>query len=130
MTKVLFLLAGGAIGTGLRYYISGLAYRVFDWTFPVGTFVVNVFGSFVIGLLWGLFEEGHLNISPNIRTFLFIGILGGFTTFSSYMLETLNLFRDGETRLAFYNLLANNIIGIVLVFTGYLVAREIITILK
>ena len=130
MTKILFLLAGGAIGTGLRYYISGLAYRVFEWTFPVGTFAVNVLGSFFIGLLWGLFEEGHLNISPNIRTFLFIGILGGFTTFSSYMLETLNLFRDGETRLAFYNLLANNVAGFVFVFTGYFLAREIFIILK
>ncbi len=130
MTKILFLLAGGAIGTGLRYYISGLAYRVFEWTFPVGTFAVNVLGSFFIGLLWGLFEEGHLNMSPNIRTFLFIGILGGFTTFSSYMLETLNLFRDGETRLAFYNLLANNVAGFVFVFTGYFLAREIFIILK
>ena len=130
MAKILFLLAGGAIGTGLRYYVSGLAYRVFDWTFPIGTFAVNVLGSFLIGLLWGLFDEGNLYLSPNIRTFLFIGILGGFTTFSTYMLETLNLFRDGETKLALYNLLANNIGGLIVVILGFLLAREIVTLLK
>lgn len=130
MAKILFLLAGGAVGTGLRYYVSGLAYRVFDWTFPIGTFAVNVLGSFIIGLLWGFFEEGNLYLSPNMRTFLFIGVLGGFTTFSSYMLETLNLFRGGETKLALYNLLANNIAGMVLVIVGFILAREIFAILK
>jgi len=130
MMKILFILAGGALGSYLRYAVSGLAYRWFDWTFPIGTFFVNVIGSFLIGLLWGIFEEGNINVTSGFRSFLFIGILGGFTTFSSYMLETLNLLRDGETRVAIYNLLANNVVGLLLVVLGFMIARSIVYLLK
>ncbi len=124
MTKILFVLIGGAIGSYLRYSVSGYAYKVFDWIFPIGTLVVNLIGSFIIGLLWGIFESS--NLSPNVRVFLFIGILGGFTTFSSYMLETLNLYRDGEVRLALYNLLANNIIGLLMVIGGFFISKLLV----
>jgi CrcB protein len=114
-------MAGGAIGSYLRYAVSGLSYRLFDWTFPVGTLVVNSVGSFIIGFLWAVFEDG--NLSASSRAFLFVGILGGFTTFSTYMLETLNLMRDGETRLALYNLVGSNIVGLVMVVCGFVLAR-------
>ncbi len=128
MTKFLLLAAGGAIGTILRYSLSGFTYRFFSGVFPWGTLAVNLTGSLIIGLLWGFFEIE--NISSNVRNFIFIGILGGFTTFSTFALESLNLFRDGEVKLALTNILASNILGIVLVFFGFIIARNIINLVK
>jgi CrcB protein len=128
MTKIVLLLAGGATGTVTRYAVSGLTHRYFDGTFPIGTLVVNLIGSFLIGLIWGLWETS--NISSNTRTFIFIGILGGFTTFSSYTIETLNLFRDGEIKLGLTNILANNIIGLLLVFIGFILGKGLINLTK
>ena len=123
MVKVLLLLSGGALGTLARYSVSGWVHRFFESSFPYGTLAVNLIGSFIIGLLWGLVETSTL--SSNTRSFVFIGILGGFTTFSSYSLETLNLFRDGEIKLALANILANNILGLVLVFIGFIAAKAL-----
>ncbi len=123
MIKILLLLSGGALGTLARYSVSGWVHRLFESSFPYGTLAVNLIGSFIIGLLWGLVENSTL--SSNTRTFVFIGILGGFTTFSSYSLETLNLFRDGEIKLALANVLANNVLGLVLVVAGYSAAKAL-----
>ena len=128
MIKVIYLLSGGAIGTLARYGVSGFSHRVFSSIFPWGTLMVNLIGSFVIGLLWGISEQ--TNFSPNIRAFIFIGILGGFTTFSSYSLETLNLFRDGEVKMGIINILANNILGLVLVFAGFILSKGIVNFIK
>ncbi len=128
MIKYILLAAGGAIGTVLRYSMSGLTYRMVNSVFPWGTIVVNLTGSFVIGLLWGFFEIQ--NISSNMRNFIFIGILGGFTTFSTYALESLNLFRDGEIKLAMTNLLISNICGLILVFAGFMLSKFIINLIK
>lgn len=123
MVKLILIAAGGAVGTIGRYAMSGLAHRITQTVFPAGTLVVNLLGSFLIGLLWGLFEGSTL--SPQLRSFLFIGILGGFTTFSSYSLETLNLMRDGEMKLAFMNMLLNNVLGIALAFAGFAIVKQI-----
>ena len=128
MIKYLLLATGGAIGTILRYSMSGLAYRMVNSVFPWGTIVVNLTGSFAIGLLWGFFEIQ--NISSNMRNFIFIGILGGFTTFSTYALESLNLFRDGEIKLAMTNMLISNICGLILVFAGFMLSKFIINLIK
>ena len=128
MAKIILLAAGGAIGTLLRYSLSGLTYRFFDSIFPWGTLLVNLAGSFVIGLLWGLFDIE--NISSNLRNFIFIGILGGFTTFSTFALENFSLFRDGEIKLALSNIMASNILGIILVFAGYLLSKYIINLIR
>ncbi len=124
MVKIILLATGGAIGTLLRYSLSGYTYRFFDSTFPWGTLFVNLTGSFAIGTLWGFFEIE--NLSPNVRNFVFIGLLGGFTTFSTFALENFNLFRDGEIKLLMSNVLASNIIGIMLVFGGYSLTKYII----
>lgn len=124
MVKIFYILAGGALGALSRYAVSGLSHRLVETTFPVGTLVVNLLGSFVIGLLFGLLELS--NVSSNVRSFLFIGILGSFTTFSSYTLETLNLFRDGEMKAGILNLFYNNVLGLMLVFLGFLSARMLI----
>ena len=128
MIKYLLLATGGAIGTILRYSMSGLACRMVNSVFPWGTIVVNLTGSFAIGLLWGFFEIQ--NISSNMRNFIFIGILGGFTTFSTYALESLNLFRDGEIKLAMTNMLISNICGLILVFAGFMLSKFIINLIK
>ena len=128
MIKLGLLLAGGALGTVARYLVSGWAHRLTDSTFPSGTLIVNLAGSFLIGLMWGLTETQ--NFSTNLRVFIYIGLFGGFTTFSSFAFETFNLFKDNEIKLAFYNILANNVLGIALVFGGILLGRLIIELLK
>ncbi len=128
MYKILLLVSGGAIGTVARYLISGVAQKYMGSGFPWGTLVVNVTGAFIIGLIWGLFET--VEIRSGFRIFVFIGILGGFTTFSSFALETMNLYKQGEIKMAILNILANNILAIVLVFVGFIVARAILGIIK
>jgi len=92
LTNLLYIVGGGAIGALLRYFISGAVHSFTDSMFPWGTLTVNLIGSFVAGFVWCLSED--IMIAPHIKTFIFIGILGALTTFSTYMLETLNLFRD------------------------------------
>jgi CrcB protein len=128
MTKVILLAAGGALGTMLRYSLSGLTYKFMDGVFPWGTLLVNVAGSFAIGFLWGFFEAE--NLSSNIRNFIFIGIIGGFTTFSTYALESLNLFRDGEIKLALSNILASNILSLLLVVAGFMLSKYIVNLMR
>lgn len=128
MIKIILLLTGGAIGTLARYSLSGLAQKLIVGTFPLGTLVVNMVGSFIIGFLWGLWEDSQ--IQSNTRTFIFVGVLGGFTTFSSFMLESLNLFRDGDTKMALLNILTHNILGIILVFLGFIAAKGIVGYMK
>ncbi len=128
MINVLSLVIGGVIGTLLRYLVSGITHKYCVGVFPIGTLAVNLSGSFVIGLLWGLLEIE--NITPAMRTFLFIGVLGSFTTMSTLTLESFNLLRDGEIRIALANVLANNVLGILLVFVGFSLARSIITLVR
>lgn len=123
MIKIILILTGGAIGTLARYLLAALPHRYIEGIFPWGTLTVNALGSFAIGLLWGIFEMR--DISPQARTFIFIGLLGGFTTFSTYALETLNLFREGDMKTALINILANNVLGIGLVFSGFYISKNI-----
>jgi CrcB protein len=88
----------------LRYWLSGAVYRYFAPTFPVGTLVVNVTGCLIIGLFMALFEERFL-VQPLLRVFLTIGVLGGFTTFSTFSYETIALLRDGSVMFASLNIL-------------------------
>jgi CrcB protein len=118
-------MVGGALGTLARYLVSGWTHKIVPGMFPWGTLVVNALGALLIGLLWGVFDQR--DIGPNTRMFLFIGFLGGYTTFSTYALETMNLVHDGEMKLALINVLANNILAIGLVFGGYFLSKAAIT---
>lgn len=121
--KIVLIILGGGIGSLARYSVSGWVHGKYAGVFPLGTLTVNLVGSFLIGVLWALFESATM--SPALRVFLFIGILGGFTTFSTYSLETLSLVRDGEVRTALLNILVNNVGGILLAFAGFVCTREI-----
>lgn len=100
--KYVLVFLGGGIGAALRYWVQGLVYSRTGADFPYGTLAVNVLGCFVIGLLMISLEERFL-ATPSLRLFLTIGILGGFTTFSSFSYETLALVRDGELTRALLN---------------------------
>jgi fluoride exporter len=121
--RILLIAIGGAIGSVSRYSLAGLVYRLFGSVFPWGTLAVNLIGSLVIGFLWAAFERAA--VGSNMRMFVFVGILGGFTTFSSYTLETFNLLREGETRLAITNMAVSNLVGVAAVFIGFMVFRYI-----
>lgn len=94
---LLTVMAGGALGTGARYAASGLIAAAFGETFPWGTLIVNVTGSFIIGFFFTLTApDGRLFVSGSTRQFVMTGFCGGYTTFSSFSLQTLNLMRDGQ----------------------------------
>jgi len=124
MARLLSIALGGAIGAILRYVVSGFTYRYLNGNFPWGTLSANLVGALIIGLLWGVSEE--IIIPPSLRLFVFVGVIGSFTTFSTYSLETFNLFRDGEIKLALTNILISNILSIVLVFVGFIVSKNLI----
>ena len=126
--KIFCIMLGGALGSLLRYCVSGLSYRYLPAVFPWGTLAVNLIGSLLIGFLWGIFEV--VVISQNIRLLIFIGLLGAFTSFSSFSLESFNLLQDGEYGFFFLNFLATVIVGIGLVFLGYFASRFILNILR
>ena len=104
MTRFLLVCFGGFLGTGCRYALGGWIARRYGETFPVGTLAVNVIGSFAIGAIYAATgPDSRFVVSPDVRQFLMIGILGGFTTFSSFSLQTLALLREGELGAALAN---------------------------
>ena len=122
LLSVFYVALGGALGSASRYLLG-------TWTqsisksidFPYGTLTVNLIGCFMIGFLSQLAEARGAFTSES-RAFIFIGILGGFTTFSSFGNDTINLLRDGETFNALANIGANVIVGLFLVWLGRTVA--------
>ena len=124
MTKLLYIALGGALGSVLRYLISTGIVKQYGHLAVWGTFSVNIIGSFLIGILWALIEN---NNNDFIKSLFMIGILGGFTTFSSYALESLNLLKDNEIKLAAIYIIATNLGGILLSFIGYFLMKYLST---
>lgn len=114
---------GGSIGAVARYMVFLLVGRYYTGVFPWASLLVNLSGAFLIGFLWGLFDG--LYVSPAIRTLLIIGILGSFTTFSTFTFDLLNLYRDGEIKMFVTYLLSSNLLGMALVFVGYYIFKLI-----
>jgi CrcB protein len=124
MFRTLLVGIAGLAGTLLRYWLSGFVARRYGETFPVGTMVVNVLGCLVAGAVFYLTEERFL-VNPTLRTVILIGLLGGFTTFSSYGLQTFTLLRDGEFGLATLNIVVSNVLGLFMVWVGYGVVKAL-----
>jgi CrcB protein len=124
MSRLLLIGLAGFAGTVARYWLSGLVARRYGETFPYGTLAVNAFGCFVAGFLFYFLYDRFL-ASPTLRSMVFIGLLGGFTTFSSYGLQTFTLLRDGEFLLALANIGLSNLVGLFLVWAGYKLAGMI-----
>ncbi|HWK75367.1 MAG TPA: fluoride efflux transporter CrcB [Povalibacter sp.] len=119
MTYLLIAL-GSAIGGAARYWCSGFVAQRAGEVFPWGTLAVNVIGSFLIGALAAMSEpDGRWYLGSETRQFLMIGVLGGFTTFSSFSLQTLNLLRDGEWGYAAGNVAASLAACLVAVWLGF-----------
>jgi len=112
----------GLLGTLCRYWLSGVVARRYGETFPAGTLAVNVIGCFLIGFLYFMFEQRYI-AGPTARTVVLVGFLGGFTTFSSYGLQTFTLLRDGELAYAAANVVASNLLGLLTVWAGYTLAK-------
>jgi CrcB protein len=102
--------------------VSGVIARRYGETFPLGTLAVNLLGCFLVGLLFYLMQERYL-VNQNVRTIILIGLLGGFTTFSSLGLQTFTLLQDNEIALAALNVVVSNVLGLLLVWAGYTLAR-------
>ena len=120
MLAYLWIALGGALGSVGRFWFSGVIGRRFGETFPWGTLLVNVSGSFAIGLLAALAEPGGRRfISPSGRLFLMYGICGGYTTFSSFSVQTLELLRDGDWFKAGANAAGSMVLCLVAVWLGY-----------
>jgi CrcB protein len=111
--------AGGALGSLARHEVNVFFAHVLERAVPYATAAVNLIGSLTIGLLAGLIAVGRVHMSTEMRTFVFVGILGGFTTFSSYMLDTFTLGHGGEHSLAFWNVALQTALGLAAVWAGY-----------
>ena len=123
MAKIVLVLLGGAFGTGLRYFLSIFIYSsVKEPTFPYANLVINVSGSFLIGVLAELFDSRIL-VAPVMRVALLTGVLGGYTTFSSFTFETVSLLRDGEFWLATLNVSLSVALGLAAVWLGMRLAQ-------
>jgi CrcB protein len=119
----LIISLGGALGTAARYWLATWVALRFGETFPFGTMIINVLGSFIIGFFAALtLPEGRLLVSPQLRNFVMIGICGGFTTFSSFSFQTLRLLQDGQITWASLNILGSVILCLVGVWLGYALA--------
>lgn len=120
MLSYLWVSVGGAIGSAARFWMSGLVASRYGQTFPFGTLVVNVTGSFVIGLFAALTDpEGRFLVSPSFREFFMIGLCGGYTTFSSFSLQTLTLAQDGEWLRAGANSVTSFTLCLIAVWLGH-----------
>jgi fluoride exporter len=124
MMKLAYLTIGVVIGTFARYFLSGFIYRFTGTDFPYGTLVINLIGCFLIGIFATLSDE-KLILGPDMRVMLMAGFCGAFTTFSTFMLETGNLIKDGEWLRAFGNVFLSVIIGFILFRLGVLLGKLI-----
>ena len=128
MLTYLWIALGGALGSVSRYWLSGMVAARFGEIFPWGTIVVNVTGSFLIGVLGALATpEGRLDTQSRVfvTQFLMIGLCGGYTTFSSFSLQTLNLLRDREWLYAGGNILLSVLMCLIAVWLGYLLGATL-----
>jgi fluoride exporter len=122
---LLYVALGSAIGGVSRYLLGGLVQRMLDTTFPAGTLLVNVTGSFLLGAIIRYALETP-SLTPEVRAFLTIGVCGGYTTFSTFSYETMALLEDGEWARAGVYITASVVLSLIATFLGFALARQVI----
>ena len=120
-----YIALGSAIGGVCRYLLGGLAHRFWETTFPIGTLLINVSGSLLLGVIVRYGVETH-TVTPEMRAFLTVGLCGGYTTFSSFSYETAALLEDGEWTRAGLYVVGSVMLSLLGMFLGFALAREII----
>jgi CrcB protein len=127
MLSYVLVMLGGALGTGARFWMSGFIAERAGEFFPLGTIVVNISGSFVVGFFATLTgSEGPVLVSPRFRQFFMIGVCGGYTTFSSFSLQTIDLARDGDWLKASLNTLLSFACCLAAVWLGRILALALL----
>ena len=124
MKQAIIVFIGGGLGATARYWLSGAVYRFMSSQFPYGTITVNVLGCLLIGFLMSFFADRFI-ISPNLRLFLTLGFLGGFTTFSTFSYETMQLFRDGQNLSAFANVFYTTLNCLAATWIGSIIGKQL-----
>lgn len=124
MQQLIYIAAGGALGAVMRYGVSNGVHFMFGRDFPYGTLTVNVLGSLLIGLFYILLIERY-SLGPEVRAILIIGVLGAFTTFSTFSMETYNLLENGELMKALMNVLLSVALCLVATWVGVVIGRQI-----
>jgi fluoride exporter len=128
MKAYVWIAIGSAIGGVARYWCSGVVARLIGETFPWGTLIVNVVGSFIIGFFATLTApDGRIFASTTTRQFVMVGLCGGYTTFSSFSLQTLNLMNDGEWLQVWANISASVVLCLLAVWIGHVLAMSLNT---
>ena len=125
MTNIFFIFLGAGIGGVFRYWVSNGIYLLLGRQFPYGTLIVNISGCFLMGLLFILMLERFDNMASQLRAFLLIGLLGGYTTFSSFSIETIHLFESGNGLSAMANIVLSTILCILATWLGVLGGRSL-----
>jgi CrcB protein len=123
--KVLFIIAlGGAIGSASRYGVQSYIYKLYPFAFPMGTFLVNIIGCLLIGIFYGLSEKGNM-LTPEWRLFLTTGFCGGFTTFSTFAVENVNLLKNSDFLYFGLYILGSVVLGITGVYAGIWIIKSV-----
>ena len=121
ITRYLWIMLGGALGTAARFWCSGVVARAFGETFPWGTLIINVVGSFVIGFFATMTgPDGRMFVGTTARQFVMIGICGGYTTFSSFSRDTLRLLQERQWLYAGGNVILSVVLCMIAVWLGYM----------
>jgi fluoride exporter len=128
MTKIVAIAIGGGIGALMRFGVTYVSHWLIITRYPIGTLIANLTGCFIMGILWNICNV--ITVKPEWKLMLLTGMLGAFTTFSTYSLETFGLFREQHFKMALLNIVLSNILGIFLIYLGHLSSHHIISWIK
>lgn len=124
MTKIILLFCAGGLGSLSRYLLSGVFQRAINISFPIGTYLVNVIGCFLFGLIWA-YAQDRLSLSPEFRVIVLTGFMGAFTTFSTFIFESAALLDSAQWPYFLLNVVGQIITGVILLKLGLTLGRLI-----